>query len=60
MTDTHSGGEQQSPIDESDRCDECGTLPKLIEEASVNPLTGDEWNRYKCDCEYTTVRVPHE
>lgn len=45
-------------IDESDRCDECGELPELVEEAAKQPLTGDEWDRYKCDCGYTTVRVP--
>lgn len=32
-----------NPIDESDRCGECGQLPELIEEAAVNPLSGDEW-----------------
>ncbi len=47
-------------IEEEDRCEECGELPKLIETASVNPITGTEWDRYKCPCEYTTVRVPHE
>jgi len=47
-------------IGEEDRCEECEELPELIEEASVNPLTGMEWDRYKCPCEQTTVRVPHE
>lgn len=45
-------------IDEDDRCEKCNKLPKLVEEASVNPLTGDEWDRYKCDCGHTTVRLP--
>jgi hypothetical protein len=47
-----------TPIEESDRCDECGELPELIEDASENPLTGEEWDRYQCDCGWTTVRVP--
>lgn len=46
------------PIDESDRCPECDKLPDLVEEASMNPLTGDEWDRYKCNCGHVTVRVP--
>lgn len=46
------------PIDESDRCDDCGELPTLVEEAAENPLSGEKWDRYKCDCGYTTVRVP--
>lgn len=47
-----------TPIDDGDRCDECGELPELVEETSENPLTGEEWDRYKCDCGWTTVRVP--
>lgn len=46
------------PVEEDDRCPECDGLPVLVEEASENPLTGDKWDRYKCDCGHTTVRVP--
>lgn len=46
------------PIDESGRYDECNELPELIEEASENPLTDDEWDRYKCERGHTTVRAP--
>jgi len=46
------------PIDESDRCPECDELPELVEGESENPLTGDEWDRYKCNCGHATVRVP--
>ena len=49
---------KDAPITEDERCDECGELPELVEEASENPLTGDTWGRYKCPCEWTTVRVP--
>jgi len=48
--------QSQNVIEESNRCDECGELPELIEEAAENPLTGDEWDRYKCDCGHTTAQ----
>ena len=46
-------------VGDEDRCEKCGELPELVEAASMNPLTGTEWDRYKCPCEYTTVRIPH-
>lgn len=49
---------EEAEIEESHRCEECGELPELVEEAAENPLTGDEWDRYQCECEHTTVRVP--
>lgn len=47
-----------SEVGEDDECSECGGVPQLVEEDSTNPLTGDSWDRYKCDCGHTTVRIP--
>jgi len=42
-------------INELSQCAECGDVPELIEEASIDPLTGTGWDRYKCGCGETTV-----
>jgi|AntDeeMetagen285_2_1112576.scaffolds.fasta_scaffold11047_3 hypothetical protein len=42
-------------IDQTDQCGKYDELPELVEETSENPLTGDEWDRYKCSCGHTTV-----